>query len=130
MIAVHIDPAAHERREPPWDELDAGIRDLVRALWRAGFTPVDSGDGSRTGDKADMECALDVPHVFMTCDPAALVAEADRLQALIASWGVPERSEDGEPNTHANYAPIDGIGLLALYRITDAMLPAAARSGS
>ena len=127
MIPVHVDPDALERREPPWEELDDSIRETVRALWRAGFAPIDSGDGRRAGDKADMECAVDVPHVFMTCPPTELIREADRLYAFLASWGLPERGERGEPYVSANYATADNIGILALYMVTDDMLPATAR---
>lgn len=37
--------ALETRREPPWDELDPGIRGVVRALWEMGFDTTDSGDG-------------------------------------------------------------------------------------
>jgi hypothetical protein len=33
------------RDEPPWDDLDRGIRDVVRAFWDAGLAPVASCQG-------------------------------------------------------------------------------------
>lgn len=44
-----------------YDQLDPGIRDVVRAIHEWGWKTCDSGDGSKAGT---MECALDHPHVF------------------------------------------------------------------
>ena len=51
---------------PPFEDLDNGIRDLVEALWLAGFVTTDSGDGSKFGV---MECAMDFEHVAVECEP-------------------------------------------------------------
>jgi len=112
------------RTEPPWAEIDAGIRETVRALWRAGFTPTDSGDGCKVG----MDCSLDVPHVFLRCEPGQLVAESSRLQALVTSWGLPAAGADGAPLVQASYAPADGVAVLMLCGVSDEMLPPAARA--
>lgn len=117
---------AAKREEPPWAELDDVIRETVRALWRAGFAPTDSGDGRKVG----MACAIDVPHVFLRCDPAQLIAESSRLQALLTSWGLPAAAADGAPLIQASYAPSDGVAVLMLCGVCDEMLPPAARRGS
>lgn len=117
----------NDRREPPWAELDAGICETVRALWRAGFAPTDSGDGR----KVEMGCALDVPHVFMRCgSPAQLIAEASRLHELVTSWGLPAAGANGAPLVQASYVPADGVAVLMLCGVRDEMLPPAARSSS
>jgi len=117
-LAVAVVPA------PPWAELDAGIRETVRALWRAGFAPTDSGDGRKVG----MACALDVPHVFLRCDPALLVAESSRLHELVTSWGLAAVDAAGVPTIQASYAPADGVAVLMLCGVCDDMLPPAARA--
>lgn len=51
---------------PGYDELDPGIRDLVRFLReRHGFNTTDSGDGSKA---ATMDCAMPFPHVVIKID--------------------------------------------------------------
>lgn len=37
--------AIKPKDEPPWNEIDAGIRPLVRALWDAGLKPFSSCEG-------------------------------------------------------------------------------------
>lgn len=99
-----------EPAEPPWDDLDAGIRGTVRALWDAGFFPTDSGDGSKA---FTMDCALDVAHVFMQCAPRDLVHCADRLARLVASW--PDSGDYNGNRVEASYSPSDGVGVLMLF---------------
>lgn len=98
------------RTEPPWDDLDPGIRDTVRALWDAGYEPTDSGDGSKAGT---MECAIEVAHVFMRCDPADLVRRAGELLILVSDW--PESGDYNGNRVEASYSPSDGIGVLSLF---------------
>lgn len=101
--------------EPPWDDLDDGIRATVRALWDAGFVTTDSGDGELAGEKADMTCASEFAHVYMVCPAAALVAEADRLARLVASWPAAATGDSYSGNpVEASYAPADGLGVLML----------------
>lgn len=74
-------------KEIDYDELDPGIRDVVRLLREAGFETTDSGDGV-SKPKDDM-CVLEYPHVFAMTDPAHMVPEADRLAALLGpEWDV------------------------------------------
>lgn len=68
------------RQVPPYDEIDAGVRDVVQLVYEAGFEPCDSGDGSKVGT---MGCALPFKHVFCVVDPADMLAEAGRLQVLL-----------------------------------------------
>jgi hypothetical protein len=105
-----------ERDEPPWPELDDGIRETVRALWLAGFDPTDSGDGARRGIKADWgDEALDVPHVFMCCEPCDLLTDARRLLALVESWGDHFAGPFAGPTVQACYLPGDDVAVLELY---------------
>ena len=79
--------------------LDPGIRSTVAWLRFHGFDTVDSGDGvtkyadapdEASADVADVGpgwigCALPVPNVAIQVEPDQLVAEADRLAALLLS---------------------------------------------
>ncbi|HEU4727721.1 MAG TPA: hypothetical protein VFT22_07525 [Kofleriaceae bacterium] len=104
--------------EPPWDELDDGIRETVRWLWSLGFQTTDSGDGRRQGAKAEMAEALDVPHVFMVCAPEDMIADADRLGREVIARGV-----TGETlSLEATYFPLGGIGVIQLIGIDDQAL--------
>lgn len=62
-----------------YDELDPGIRDVVRAINEWGWKTCDSGDGSKAGT---MECALDHPHVF--CEARDGGIELDREAHTLA----------------------------------------------
>lgn len=70
-----------------YDELDPGIRDVVRAINEWGWVTCDSGDGSKAGT---MECALDHPHVFCESQwgPLGIINEAHSLAArLLGRFG-------------------------------------------
>jgi hypothetical protein len=95
---------------PPWDDLDVGIRDTVRALWAAGFQPTDSGDGSKF---YDIDGAIVWHHVFMRCAPERLIIEANRLALLVANWPAAGTYEGNR--VEANYSPTDGVGVLMLF---------------
>jgi len=97
-----------ERIEPPYGDLDAGIRELVRWLYDEGFNPSDSGDGSKAGQ---MECAVDYPHAFMIVHPVShLIAEVERLQLLVDDRGDLEGWQ-----IEGNYSP-GGPALIFLYQ--------------
>lgn len=99
-----------ERTEPPWPDLDDGIRETVRALWDAGFEPTDSGDGSKA---ATMDCAIEVAHVFMRCAPADLARRADELLILVSDW--PSSGDYNGNRVDASYSPADCVGVLMLF---------------
>lgn len=96
---------------PPWADLDPGILGTVRLLWDAGFVTTDSGDGSKAGQ---MGCAIAVPHVFMRCEPAVLVAEARRLAYFASSHGL-VAAEGAGPAVQATYSPADGVAVIMLF---------------
>lgn len=114
----------------PYAHLDPHIRETVRWLAALGFRPTDSGDGrSKTIGRV-----FDYPHVFMTCAPGELIAEADRLAREFAAAGAvlvpPEkkRMPKGAIRGHieAHYEPRDGeTGVLALCGVDDEALRAA-----
>lgn len=59
------------------DQLDEGIRERVVLLNRLGYRTTDSGDGRLDGDKADMTCAIPIPHIAVVLpDDASLEDEA------------------------------------------------------
>ena len=126
MTAIDLGCQLDETGEPPWSELDDGIRETVRWLWRGGFHTSDSGDGRRLGIKADMEHVLDVPHVFMICAPDELVAEADRLARAVTARGLTGDAVAIE----ATYLPLGGVGVLQLFGVDDAALAVAPDDGA
>lgn len=92
--------------------LDPGIRRTVMWLRSCGFETTDSGDGvskSPVGDDGE----LDFPHVFMTCDPFDMVAEARRLLGLLTGLGL----DFGR--VEASFSPNDGIAVIALTGVLD-----------
>jgi len=84
-------PFMESRTEPPWDELDEGIKKAVRFIWDNGYQPTDSGDGSKIDY---MEGALPFPHVIIQLDsPHTLISAVDQLTKALSgteweSWEV------------------------------------------
>lgn len=102
-------------------DLDPGIRETVVWLRKHGFDTTDSGDGvSKLARDPEMhKYVLDIPHVFMRVARSAVLDEADRLAALVAS--IPTAKVE------ASYAP-GGESILALLGVDDTQL-ADARGG-
>lgn len=105
-------------------ELCPGIRRTVEWLQSQGFHTTDSGDGC---SNAEMECALPHANVFMSCEPAKLIEEADRLQSLLAARGIevaplgPDE-EDQPPHIEASYDPSDKTAVICLFYLDDEIL--------
>lgn len=95
---------------PPWNALDAGIVDLVRLLWSAGFRTTDSGDGV---SKPGAGRVFPFRHVFCQGIPATLVTEADRAARLLSS------TVDAHMTIEATYRPTDGVGIIAVLDLTN-----------
>lgn len=93
--------------------LDSAIRSVVLSLRAHGFNTTDSGDGSKAGT---MEGALDIPHVFATTGPDAMIREADRL----LYWLIGHGSDEGvrAARVEATYLPQDAVAMLALFHVT------------
>lgn len=107
------------------ETLDPGIRRVVQVLRTHHFQTTDSGDGVTKCDPKSptyMECAINVPHVFMTVDPTVLVTSALRLHRVITALGVVLNSEI---RIEASYDPADDSAMLMLFGLTDDMLPEA-----
>lgn len=105
-----------------YDELDPGIREVVRWLRYLGFDTTDSGDGvTKVGE---MACAIAEPHVFMVVNDFELLDDADTLHTECSQLGLPAF----DPNTmkgfkiEATYDPADASAILALYGVNDEML--------
>ena len=85
---------------PPWDDLDPGIRRVVRLLHENGFDTCDSGDGkAKFGedgkplpgwqtDDQDFDCVNPFPHVAISVSGDKLAAECDRLRDVLKQHGV------------------------------------------
>jgi hypothetical protein len=114
-----------------YDELDPGVRNLVRWLRHPDhcFYTTDSGDGvSKFKDDPDY-AALPYPHVVIVVDDhSELCREADRLRQLLwIDHGIeakPMGPEDDfcEPNIQATYDPTDGTAVIILVNVDDSML--------
>lgn len=102
----------------PYDDLDPGIRRVVRWLNDNGFVTVDSGDGrSKFTEEGkplpdwetdqDFEMVIPHPHVVMEVAPEALVGEADRLRDLLVGASIPvdQQGPDGSPAIQGTYDP-------------------------
>ncbi len=133
-------PVGGARQEPPYDELDPGIRETARWLFDNNFNPTDSGDGvTKVGT---MGCAQPFPHVYMVVrEPDLLETEVERLYNLLQARGVrlfagpttPEEAEslgvkwEGVPENvvpgslEGNYTP-GGPAILVLIGVTDVIL--------
>lgn len=98
-----------------------GVREVVRRLRDEGFDTTDSGDGVANVE-AGMEGALPIPHVVMVIPTHEVVSGAERLLELVRSWGVPIGGASGAL-VESTYSPVDGVVLLTLFGVVDAMLP-------
>jgi hypothetical protein len=85
-----------------YEQLDAGIRDVVRLLRGFGFETCDSGDGSKY---PEMECAAPFPMVACVVDPKLIIIEANRMQDVLnqheSGWSV-----------EGIYTPLNQTGVL------------------
>lgn len=97
--------------------LDPGIRNLVMLMRKHGFDTCDSGDGN----KVDMGCALDFPHVISKIKLDDAREESQRVVDLLEAHGI-TFGPDEEPHVEVSYSPLDGVCLLQVYGITDDML--------
>lgn len=105
-----------------YEDLDPGIRGLVRWLRDRDFETVDSGDGvSKEGVYDDF---LPFPHVAMLTTPEKLVTESWRLKALLEAHGITFEAKDPETDPHidASYSPIDGHAVLMLSNVDDKLM--------
>lgn len=95
------------------DELaqcDVGVRDLVDALNKAGWTTIDSGDGI---SKPKTEGVLDFAHVAIRIDdPSRLVSQAERIYGWLHD--APRAGKWLQWVVEASYSPCDGTALLFL----------------
>ena len=114
--------------EDPLDysALNPGIRRTVRWLRHHGFTTVNSGDGKTH----QCECDANYPFVTITVPPEGLVAEADRLYALLRGLNIPvtHLNENGSTDSvalDATYFPLDRTSVLSLTGLDDMMLQGA-----
>lgn len=95
-----------------YDDLDPGIRGVVRFLNLNGFRTTDSGDGvSKAGSGQDFD---PVPHVHMVVRPERMLDEAERLLFALRTIEV---TPDGM-SIQATYDPADGTAVLSLYGVT------------
>lgn len=102
-----------------------GIARTVEWLQGHGFQTTDSGDGrTKISDGSDPD-ALHLPHVNMRVDPAEMVSRADLLKDLLLGRGIlvaESGAFDGAPEIVASYDPANGVAVLMLLGVDDALL--------
>lgn len=104
-----------------YEQLDPGIRNVVRFLRENGFETTDSGDGSKA---EAMDCALDVPNVFCVVPKEVAFDEADRLQRLICEKLQVDAGAliAGGIAVELTYSPLDQVCVLSLFGLDDSKL--------
>jgi len=107
-------------RQIDYEELNPGIRRLVKMLRDAGFETTDSGDG-KTNVEAGMEGALTVPHVHCIVSSKTMVQEAHRMLLLITDANL----DIGPGTVQALFDPTDGVAMVSVYGIDDSVLAGA-----
>tara|TARA_Y100000310_G_scaffold254637_1_gene261748 strand:- start:2114 stop:2620 length:507 start_codon:yes stop_codon:yes gene_type:complete len=134
-------PLGGARQEPPYDDLDPGVRETVRWLYDNEFNPTDSGDGVSKPTGGNW-CNRPEPHVYMVVNqPDLLEAEVERLWTLLQGRKVrlfagpmtPEAAEElgvkweGVPegvvagSLEGSYAP-GGPALIMLVGLNDVIM--------
>lgn len=126
-------------RAVPYEDLDPGIREVVRLVNSLGFKTADSGDGvSKRGTPMEGGM-LGTPHVAIPCGvPDLLVPLSNRLFAELKRLGVrfgltrEEVEELAGPQggveygdgvfIEATYSPVDGGCTILLLGLDDALL--------
>ena len=99
--------------------LAPGIRRTVVWLRELGFHTCDSGDGK---SNSEMDCAMDIPHVHMTCPADEVTEVADDLFETIRGQGVTVGGDLEGPSIQATYNPVDRIAVVSLFNVDDNLL--------
>lgn len=116
-----------------YEELDIGIRNLVRLLRSKGFETTDSGDGKSKFENNTACCAEPVSNVYIEVNATRMVAESHRLMEVIRDntiEGTLEstiRNEELEMDVprvliEASYSPIEGTAILMIHGLLDSDL--------
>ena len=93
------------------DDLNPGIRNVVKWLNEQGLTTCDSGDGQTH----DHECDRDYPYVVIVSQPDRLVSDACMLRALLGYRGIEIQPQaPGVPCIQATFDPANGTALIDL----------------
>lgn len=92
------------------DNINFGVRRLVKLLQKAGLRTTDSGDG--------------YPYVVIACDnPYNLPSLCDHLRNLLRDWhkvDIPARgSNEGAPSIQGSYDPGNGVAIIELIGVRD-----------
>lgn len=92
--------------EVPYDDLDPGIRAIVRSLNEAGLVTTDSGDGvsKLAPGKPEPCCPVNpFPHVCLRLTLDELPTALERVQAVLdahgLTWAAPPTMEDARADT-------------------------------
>lgn len=95
-----------------YEELDPGIRDVVKLFRDAGFNTTDSGDGV---SKAPGPHVLPFKHVVAEVSSVSLVAEANRMLQLLKDTGM------NDWQVEATYIPNEDLAFLMASELTEDM---------
>jgi hypothetical protein len=125
----------------PYEDLDPGIRQVVRWLNDNDFTTHDSGDGKakfqedgetplpgwKTDEDQGFECVMPFPHVIMSVPVADIGPECDRLRDLLLERDLPvgvQGPEEEVLSIQGSYDPMlkDHPAYVMLFGLSDSML--------
>lgn len=105
-------------------KLDPGVRRLVTELREAGFDTQASGDGATHAHACDQPN----PYVYILVEDAAdLLLDCHALKDWCTANGITVQTFDEAgslPAIDGSYNPADNLAVIALWNVTDAMLPA------
>lgn len=124
-----------------YEQLDPGIRDVVRQLHAWEFHTCDSGDGVTKISDPEWKESLDAgqliefPHVIIEVVPLMLATEAQRLMLQLQELGIDlgnngEGMFENKPNIACSYDPVDNKAFMVLCHVNnDVLAEAAAKKG-
>lgn len=123
----------------PWQDLDPGIRGVVRFLVARGFRTVDSGDGRSKfdadgspldgweSDDDRFDWVMEFPHVVVESAPEFLAIDCRRLLDTLRHVGIHVEAQGPDassPSIQGTYDPCNDKAFIVLAGLDDAGLAA------
>jgi len=106
-----------------YEQLDPGIREVVRLLRAYGYDTTDSGDGV-SKHLLDPE-VIPYPHVFVQLERSGMVGEVDQIRSLLEWRGIafePVGEDPWRPHLQLTWDPVSEVAVLEVGGVVDDML--------
>jgi len=103
-----------------YDELDPGIRDIVRILNNLGYQTTDSGDGSKY---PEMGCAMPYRNVALVIEAGELIHESlphNHLIGLFEQCGDIKKTLGDSWQVYLNWSPGDSHAIVVCEELSEA----------